>query len=174
MGTVCTQAVYICNEIAVCRSTRRRAQRARTTRTATSTPTRCTSRATPTEGRRPGLRKSASGLLDGQSAGSAPTRVRPSRRRRCACNILGRRARSFRSGVCLWCGSLALTLTQTSEGGERRRSGGMTDTHPGLKMHILCFSSVWRSLGGWQRAKVGIRERERLVGGAGKHAAIRK
>ena len=29
MGTVCTQAVYICNEIAVCRSTRRRAQRAR-------------------------------------------------------------------------------------------------------------------------------------------------
>ena len=72
------------------------------------------------------------------------------------------------------CGSLALTLTQTSEGGERRRSGGMTDTHPGLKMHILCFSSVWRSLGGWQRAKVGIRERERLVGGAGKHAAIRK
>ena len=170
------QAVYICNEIAVCRSTRRRAQRARarTTRTATSTPTRCTSRATPTEGRRPGLRKSASGLLDGQSAGSAPTRVRPSRRRRCACNILGRRARSFRSGVCLWCGSLALTLTQTSEGGERWRSGGMTDTHPGLKMHILCFSSVWRSLGGWQRAKVGIRERERLVGGAGKHAAIRK
>ena len=27
--------------------------------------------------------------------GSAPTRVRPSRRRRCACNILGRRARSL-------------------------------------------------------------------------------
>ena len=47
MGTVCTQAVYICNEIAVCRSTRRRAQRARTTRTAT----RCTSRATPTRDR---------------------------------------------------------------------------------------------------------------------------
>jgi hypothetical protein len=28
-------------------------------------------------------------------------------------------------------------------------------------MHVLWVSSVWRSLGGWQRAKVGSRKRER-------------